>query len=157
MTTTIYLASPLGFFDAGRRHLVERLVPDLEARGLAVNEPFAVGASLVEGRQDLTMEALAGINQQMGALNARLIREADAVLAVLDGPDVDSGTASEIGYAFASGTPVVGLLTDWRSASDNAAARVNLQVEYFILASGGAIVGSLDEAVAHVQSLDDAD
>lgn len=36
------------------------------------------------------------------------------VVAVLDGPDVDSGTAYEIGYARAKGKPVVGLKTDLR-------------------------------------------
>ena len=39
---------------------------------------------------------------------------ADAVVAILDGPDVDSGTAFEVGYAFAKGKPVVGLKTDMR-------------------------------------------
>jgi len=40
--------------------------------------------------------------------------QADAVVAILDGPDVDSGTAFEVGYAFAKGKPVVGLKTDMR-------------------------------------------
>lgn len=42
------------------------------------------------------------------------IEKADVVVAVLDGPDVDSGTAFEIGYAKAKGKPVVGLKTDVR-------------------------------------------
>jgi len=45
------------------------------------------------------------------------------VLAVLDGVDIDSGTAAEIGYAFAK-----------------EGSTVNLRVEYFIWASGGDIV-----------------
>jgi len=40
--------------------------------------------------------------------------QADVVVAILDGPDVDSGTAFEVGYAFAKGKPVVGLKTDMR-------------------------------------------
>ena len=36
----------------------------------------------------------------------------DLVVAVLDGVDVDSGTAWEIGYAYAKGKPVIGLRTD---------------------------------------------
>jgi len=39
---------------------------------------------------------------------------ADVVLAWLDGPDADSGTAFEVGYAFAKGKPVVGMRTDFR-------------------------------------------
>jgi len=39
---------------------------------------------------------------------------ADVVLAWLDGPDADSGTAFEVGYAFAKDKPVVGVRTDFR-------------------------------------------
>jgi len=35
-----------------------------------------------------------------------------AVCALLDGPDVDSGTATEMGFAHALGKPVFGLCTD---------------------------------------------
>ncbi len=38
----------------------------------------------------------------------------DFVVAILDGPDVDSGTAFEVGYACAKGKPVIGLKTDMR-------------------------------------------
>ncbi len=48
-------------------------------------------------------------------MDLRAIEEADVVVAVLDGPDVDSGTAFEIGYATAKGKPVVGLKTDIRT------------------------------------------
>jgi len=37
------------------------------------------------------------------------------VIAVLDGPDVDGGTAAEIGYAFSKRKPIFGLLTDFRA------------------------------------------
>jgi nucleoside 2-deoxyribosyltransferase len=62
---------------------------------------------------------------------------------VLDGVDVDSGTAAEIGYAFAKGKPIVGYRSDMRLSADNEALMVNLQVEYFIRASGGDIVSTL--------------
>ena len=42
------------------------------------------------------------------------LEQADVVAAILDGPDVDSGTAFEIGYACAKGKPVIGLKTDMR-------------------------------------------
>jgi len=56
---------------------------------------------------------------------------------VLDGSDVDSGTAAEIGYAFAQKKKIFGYRSDFRLAADNEGAMVNLQVEYFICASGG--------------------
>ena len=61
-------------------------------------------------------------------------------VAVLDGTDVDSGTAAEIGYAFARGKLIVGYRGDFRLSADNEGSTVNLQVEYFIRASGGTIV-----------------
>jgi nucleoside 2-deoxyribosyltransferase len=42
----------------------------------------------------------------------------DAVVAVLDGADVDSGTAWECGYAYAHGKPVIGVRTDFRGGED---------------------------------------
>jgi nucleoside 2-deoxyribosyltransferase len=38
----------------------------------------------------------------------------DAVVAILDGPDSDSGTCIEIAYARAKGKPVIGVRTDFR-------------------------------------------
>jgi nucleoside 2-deoxyribosyltransferase len=48
------------------------------------------------------------------------LQRASVVVAVLDGADVDSGTAWECGYASSLGIPVVGLRTDWRPAEDGA-------------------------------------
>ena len=53
----------------------------------------------------------------------------DLVLAVLDGPSVDDGTAWEAGYAYARGLPVWGLRTDFRSAGDTAQSLVNCMIE----------------------------
>jgi nucleoside 2-deoxyribosyltransferase len=41
------------------------------------------------------------------------IRKCDIVVALLDGADVDSGTAVEVGMAYALRIPVVGLKTDF--------------------------------------------
>jgi Nucleoside 2-deoxyribosyltransferase len=61
----------------------------------------------------------------------RGVDSSDIVVAVLDGVDVDSGTAWEIGYAYAKGKPVVGLRTDFRSLSNGI---VNLMIEMAIVA-----------------------
>ena len=37
-----------------------------------------------------------------------------ALVAWLDGPDSDSGTSFEVGYAYAKGIPVIGVRTDFR-------------------------------------------
>jgi glutathione S-transferase len=91
---------------------------------------------------------LAAINARLGAANAALIRRAAGIFAVLDGTDVDSGTAAEIGYASGLGRAIVGLRTDFRMAGDNAATPINLQVLHFIEASGGAFATEIDKALA---------
>ena len=80
------------------------------------------------------------------------------VLANLDGQDVDSGTAAEIGYAFAKGKPIIGYRGDVRLSSDNVGSTVNLQVEFFIRESGGEIVTSastIPAALARVVNAND--
>jgi nucleoside 2-deoxyribosyltransferase len=77
---------------------------------------------------------------------------ADAVVALLDGPLVDDGTACEIGifYALMQRDPakkgIVGLLTDLRSTLGHEGHGLNLLVEGCIDA-GGTIVGSVDEVI----------
>jgi len=46
------------------------------------------------------------------------VRGADAVVAVLDGADPDSGTCFECGLAFALGIPIVGVRSDFRGGGD---------------------------------------
>jgi len=53
----------------------------------------------------------------------------ELVVACLDGPQVDDGTAWEIGYAFARGLPIWGLRTDFRRAGDTDHSLVNCMVE----------------------------
>ncbi|RXE56791.1 nucleoside 2-deoxyribosyltransferase [Methanoculleus taiwanensis] len=59
--------------------------------------------------------------------HVRALREADIVVAVCDGADADSGTAWEMGYAYALGKPVIVLRTDFRMAGRHEC--VNLMLE----------------------------
>ena len=145
----IYLAGPLGFSQAGRHFHTAVLVPLVRGLGFEVLDPWALTEparldavrAMPEGAA--RRDAWRRLNHEMGAGNRAAIDAADALVAVLDGPDVDSGTAAEIGYAFARGKPIVGYRGDFRLAGDNEGAVVNLQVEYFIRASGGTIVTRL--------------
>jgi nucleoside 2-deoxyribosyltransferase len=141
---SIYVASPLGFAVSTRFYYETELISHLSNAGFVVLDPWKLppGAQL-DGPVDV---------MAIGEKNARMIDEAAAVLAVLDGTDVDSGTASEVGYAAAKRTPIVGLRTDIRQSGEPGAV-VNLQVEYFIRASGGRIVDSLGEAVEALKDL----
>ena len=75
------------------------------------------------------------------------------IFAVLDGADVDSGTAAEIGYGFAKHKPVLGYRGDFRLSADNEGGIVNLQVEYFIRASGGDIIGQISDLPSALEKL----
>jgi nucleoside 2-deoxyribosyltransferase len=69
----------------------------------------------------------------------------DVVVALLDGTQVDDGTAWEIGYAYARGKDVVGIRTDFRQAGDTRYSVVNAMIE----GSCQAIVRDVD-ALLHV-------
>lgn len=47
------------------------------------------------------------------------VETSDAVLAILDGAEVDSGVAWEMGYAYAKGKPVIGVRTDFRPGAEH--------------------------------------
>lgn len=138
-SASVYVASPLGFSVPTRLFYETRLLAGLIEAGLTVLDPWQLppGGTFEDPVDPMVV----------GEKNARMIEKADAILAVLDGTDVDSGTASEIGYAAALGRPVVGYRSDIRQSGE-AGAVVNLQVEYFIRVTGGRITPSLDEAVA---------
>ncbi len=55
------------------------------------------------------------------------LRDADIVVAVVDGADADSGTSWEMGYAYALGKRIVALRTDFRVVGHH--ERVNLMLE----------------------------
>ena len=80
-------------------------------------------------------------------------RQAHGVVAILDGPDVESGTAAEIGYAFARGKLIVGYRGDFRLSADNEGSIVNLQVEFFIRQSGGTIVTRYEDLESSLRRL----
>lgn len=106
----IYLAGPL--FSQAERDFNIMLRDRLVEMGFAVFLPQEDGedtqSNRMEDRQRITFEN-----------DVRGIDESDLVLAVLDGgSDVDSGTAWEMGYAYAKGMPVLGLKTDFRTLGD---------------------------------------
>jgi nucleoside 2-deoxyribosyltransferase len=145
----IYVASPLGFAESTRAFMAE-LLTCLTSAGHGVFDPWsqADGDPFTNIRSDTPEHRLADLreaNHAIGRANENGIRGCDIVLAVLDGVDVDSGTASEIGFAYGTGKRIFGLRTDMRVTGDNEAAIVNLQVEYWIRASGGDVFRSLAE------------
>ena len=131
----IYQAGPL-FTDAERRwHVAFRA--ELEAAGHEVVWPGEL----------ITDELL----RAWGADSARRVMETDrdallacdAAVALLDGAQVDDGTAWEIGYACAVGIPVVGIRTDFRRCGDTDAGVVNAMIQGSVACVARDIPGAL--------------
>lgn len=147
----IYVASPLGFSESGRLFHEKALLPMIRAAGHEVIDPWTLtDTTIIEQVKQMPpgtarQQRWREVNAIIGRNNVAGIDRCDAILAVLDGADVDSGTAAEIGYAVAKGKLAIGYRSDFRLTGENEAAAVNLQVEYFIQASGGRIVRNLDE------------
>ena len=57
--------------------------------------------------------------EEIFASDIEFLDNAQVIVALLDGPDVDSGTAVELGYAYAQGKEIFGVLTDWRRWKSN--------------------------------------
>ena len=108
MTKLVYVAGPL--FSEAERTYLEKIVSTLaESTSLDPRNDFFLphrdGGELGKGpkRKDI-------FNLDLDQLNS-----ADIVVALLDGQDVDSGTCIELGYAYAKGKKIFGILTDFRS------------------------------------------
>jgi guanosine-3',5'-bis(diphosphate) 3'-pyrophosphohydrolase len=99
----LYWAGPL--FSLGERWLNQTLAEELQILGYAVFLPQAECAGLSDP-QAIFERCRLGLDQ------------ANAVIAVLDGADADSGTCWECGYAFARQLPIVALRTDFRGSGD---------------------------------------
>lgn len=77
--------------------------------------------------------------------NKSALEDADFIVAIIEGADADSGTAWEMGYAFALGKPVIALRTDFRRVGHH--EHVNLMLE-----QSATVVGSAEEVLAVLQS-----
>jgi len=116
----IYLAGPL-FTHA-------ELEYNLKLKDMLLNDGFSVFLPQ-EDAEDAAQERERQNQECIFRKCVEGVDTSDLVVAILDGVDVDSGTAWEIGYAYAKGKPVIGLRTDFRAFSDGV---VNLMVEMAI-------------------------
>ena len=140
-----YVASPLGFSEAGREYLRDVLLPRL-AQVVGVIDPWSLTTAEEVAAAAARGEARA-MSLEIGRRNTAAIRSCTLLAAYLEGQEPDAGTVAEVGYAAALGLTCFGLRSDFREAGE-AGVVVNLQVESFIVESGGRICGSLDELVA---------
>ncbi|AKB25860.1 Nucleoside 2-deoxyribosyltransferase [Methanosarcina sp. MTP4] len=114
---TIYLAGPL--FTQAELEFNRKLRDMLLKKGFAVFLPQ-------EDAEDAKKEHERQNQKYIFQRCVEGVDDSDFVVAVLDGVDVDSGTAWEIGYAYAKGKAIIGLRTDFRELSNGI---VNLMIE----------------------------
>jgi nucleoside 2-deoxyribosyltransferase len=156
--TKVYLAGPDGFTPVLAKWHRDVLVPAVAAAGLTPVSPwgkfveeFDAAFAMVPGPARTAV--FADLDKRVGDANAKMIETSAGILAQLDGVDVDSGTASEIGYGSALGLYICGVRTDFRLSSDNEGTLVNLQVEYFITRTGGHVHAANETAIAELAAL----
>ncbi|MGV8128695.1 MAG: nucleoside 2-deoxyribosyltransferase [Methanolinea sp.] len=113
----VYLAAPL--FSAAERRFNEWLSGVLARHFFEVYLPQEAGEDGCER----------GIDAQHAIFtrHCEALSHMDVVVAVIDGADADSGTAWEMGYAFARNIPVISFRTDFRRAGVH--EHVNLMLE----------------------------
>ena len=106
----IYLAGPV--FTLAERRFNEELAGELErlCPSLQVFLPQ---------RYDKEFQGVPDFSRRMFACLMGALDSCEVVVAVLDGPDADSGTSFEMGYARGRGKRVIGVRTDFRGGEDH--------------------------------------
>ena len=111
--TKIYMAALL--FSLAERGFNAELARFLECEG------FEVWLPQEHEPRDKTARAIF-------EMDVAAVDWADMVVACMDGPDPDSGTAWECGYTYAKGKPIVCYRTDFRITGDTEGAPYNLML-----------------------------
>ena len=143
--------------------MTNTIIPSIERDSFKVLNPwesfesFSLSVKEIYSLSEIPKqnELLKNLNKDLSIKNEKMLQQAEIIVAVLDGADVDSGVAAELGYACALGKKIIGYRSDFRVSGDNSAAIVNVQIEYFINKSGGKIVrdvGELSEALNELRT-----
>ena len=136
----LYLAAPL--FTQAERSWNLKFAALLAGAGHAVFLPQA---------EVLAIESLDAV--EIFRVDVDGVRSSDAVVAVVDGADADSGTSFECGLAHALGTPIVLVRTDFRSGGGDALPGQKLATVNLMLAQAASAVVSLTSPLNSLDEL----
>ncbi|MFZ0931374.1 MAG: nucleoside 2-deoxyribosyltransferase [Syntrophobacteraceae bacterium] len=124
----IYLAGPL--FSEAERDWMKKLKGRIESlANVSANK-----VQVIWPYELITAEAIMALGQsakfEIFSRCKSYLEDSDLVIALLDGPQVDDGTALEIGYyrALRKGK-IIGIRTDFRRARESEGAKVNAMIE----------------------------
>jgi len=99
----------------------------------------------------LPQEAFSGnadpTNEEIFRIDTEELQSCNAVVACLDQFPIDSGVACEIGVAYGSKIPVIGLYTDIRSRRKGAGRMYKNQYVLGAIESHGEIVNSVEKLI----------
>ena len=113
------------------------------------NEVYVARVRAVGYSVFLPQEAFSGdadpANEEIFRVDTDELQSCDAVVACLDQFPIDSGVACEIGVAYGSSIPVIGLYTDIRAKRKGAGRMYKNQYVLGAIEANGEIVSSLDE------------
>jgi nucleoside 2-deoxyribosyltransferase len=117
---SIYIAGPL--FTEGERYFLEKVEEICSKNGFKTYLPHRD----VNQTLDSNLIFSNDIN---------LLDDVDIIIGVLDGPDIDSGTAFELGYGYSKGKKLIGIKTDYRAMAflnrkNPLSSEVNLMVRF---------------------------
>jgi len=132
----VFLAAPL--FSEAERDFNSKVAKRLRDRGfevwLAQESPFIHEGTFKE-------------KEKIYEEDVSALRACDVVVAVLDGVEVDSGVAFEMGYAVAVEKPVIGLKTDHMAFSK--VEDVNLMLEVPLIK----LCNTIEEVLTELKSI----
>ncbi|MBF4500649.1 nucleoside 2-deoxyribosyltransferase [Savagea sp. SN6] len=107
-------------------------------------------------------------SEQIAEADLQALEESDVLIAFLDGVEIDSGVAAEIGYFASLGRPIVGVFTDVRQQGRTNEKKINILQEdatenqfvyrnlfvVGLIKKNGIIVDSLERVVEEVRACD---
>ena len=132
MSKKLYWANAL--FSEADRNFNEVEVAKVRAAGYSVFLP----QEAFSGDADPT-------NEEIFRVDTEELQSCDAIVACLDQFPIDSGVACEIGVAYASRIPVIGLYTDIRSRRKGAGRMYKNQYVLGAIEARGEIVYDIDQ------------
>ncbi len=146
MTKILYIAGPL-FSDAERVYL--EMMEDYITNRVNIDKNEIYLPHRDAGDVGLNTDRNTAFEKDI-----EMIDECDIIIALLDGMNVDSGTAGELGYAYKSDKILLGLLTDRRFRNQKTGELVHINnIIWGFFNKGKNIFPSLRELVEKLKSL----
>ena len=106
MIKSIYIAGPL--FNIHETRFLEDIAKELESNGYQCFLPHRDQSGIDESELEKT-EMSEATKDRIFNNDLDALKGSDITVALITGWDIDSGTAGEIGYTFASGKPIIAI------------------------------------------------